>query len=89
MWHAVVVIETRCELVLDCMREPWGVRAPGRRLPANRQAWQAIASEPTSQHLDDVVQVAEVQGVGRRQVAVELKSASARESRRRKEHLFN
>ena len=49
MWHAVVVIETRCELVLDCMRGPRGVRAPGRRLPANRQAWQAIAGEPTSQ----------------------------------------
>jgi hypothetical protein len=36
-------------------------------LPANRQAWQAIAGEPTSQRLEDiagVLQVAEVQGVG-------------------------
>ena len=35
-------------------------------LPANRQAWQAIAGEPTSQRLEDiagVLQVAEVQGV--------------------------
>jgi len=43
MWHTVVVIETRCELVLDCMHEVHAT-APGRR--ANRK--HAVVGEPTS-----------------------------------------
>ena len=58
MWHTVVVSETRCELVLDCMREPRGVRAlrpssigrPMRHISDLRSATNRCRTPVVSEH---------------------------------------